>query len=143
MLQADVDPGMETISVMLVHPYRARPVCPKCNWGITVYDRIRHGDRSAQQYSFCKGGLDSRQKVVTMFGEREMQVSCFGIFDEHIHLQCNRCSFHWLMQTSIHRGGLWISATRYLRSKMASVFSGRGGTAKTSSSSGFQKADSR
>jgi ribosomal protein L37E len=30
-------------------------------------------------------------------GIGSVQVPCFGIVDEHLHIKCARCGFDWLM----------------------------------------------
>lgn len=95
---ADTDLKME---VMELKPFEAWPTCQKCGLHVTLMDRVRSSNGVASaNYSYCAGSLDSTVNVSLPFGGKaEMSTSCFGVFEEHLHLTCNRCGFRWLMAT--------------------------------------------
>jgi len=86
------------VSVMAVLPYSKRPQCAKCGLRMSWYERLVFGGRSASSYIYCEGSVDSTRKVSNIFGQqRELPTECFGVFEEHLHLECNRCSHRMLM----------------------------------------------
>lgn len=88
------------VEVMPVEAFSLRPRCRKCGWRVGFWARFFIHGWSAQQWSYCSGNHDSTREVSDMFGrKREVEVTCAGVFEEHLHLQCTRCSFHWLMRT--------------------------------------------
>jgi hypothetical protein len=103
-------PVAEETSVRLpeVKPWVRFPVCPKCGgslgagiWLLALW-RSSRGE-SAQSYVYCKGDCNSTVQVPGLnvqtgqMGPLELKVPCFGIFSEHIHVECGRCHFAWLM----------------------------------------------
>jgi hypothetical protein len=98
------------VKVAKVYPFATYPVCPKCshNLGANIPALRRwllaHGSAS-QNYAYCQGDRNSRFQAPAIkmghegpqFTVEEMSTPCFGIIDEHLHLQCGRCKFNWLM----------------------------------------------
>lgn len=106
--QEDTDLQMK---VMAVKPYEQRPTCEKCGLRVTVLDRLRSGGIAGANYHYCPGSLDSTVNVHLPFGGKtEMSTSCFGIFEEHLHLTCHRCGHHSLMATM--KGKQWTKRSR-------------------------------
>jgi hypothetical protein len=97
------------VSVQPVHPWTLCPRCPKCGHGLGVGIPLTQFLLNAfgccsQTYAYCKGSQDSRARVPTLniangeMGVGLINIPCFGIFHEHLHLACNRCRFDWLME---------------------------------------------
>jgi hypothetical protein len=96
------------VSVAAVHPFTNYPVCPKCGYnlgaGIKPFAifKLAQGE-CACGYAYCAGGLNSQAQMPTLniatgqLGTAPVNVPCFGIFTEHLHMSCNRCRFNWLM----------------------------------------------
>ena len=96
------------VSVQPVHPFTDYPTCPKCNGSLGAHIPILRRlfaawGRAAQNMAYCKGSQNSEVHVPTInilngqMGVSPVNVPCFGIFHEHIHLTCGRCRFDWLM----------------------------------------------
>jgi len=96
------------VSVPVVHPWTRYPVCQKCNAsigdGVRILRRLLAAwGRCSHNTAWCRGDQNSQVKVPTLnIGTGEMgfgsvQVPCFGIVDEHLHIKCARCGFDWLM----------------------------------------------
>ena len=97
------------VSVQPVHPWTRYPECPKCGHSlgakVPVLRRLylAHGAAS-QGYAYCKGDQNSQAQMPTLnltngeVGVRSINVPCFGIIHEHLHLTCARCRFDWLME---------------------------------------------
>ena len=96
------------VSVQIVHPFTAYPTCPKCNGSlgahVPILRRIMAAwGRAAQGLAYCRGSQNSPVHVPTMnllngqMGVSPVNVPCFGIFEEHLHVTCAKCQFQWLM----------------------------------------------
>ena len=96
------------VSVQPVHPWTRYPECPKCGhtlgahiWGIRRLFWAK--GNAAQNYAWCKGDRNSQAHMPTIniatgeVGTAPVNVPCFGIIEEHLHLRCGRCGFEWLM----------------------------------------------
>ncbi len=105
---AESIPDEFKVSVQPVYPFTNYPTCPKCNhnlgaqiWGVRRL--LWAKGNAAQNYAFCKGSQREQVTVPTMnilngeMGVAPVNVPCFGIFHEHLHLTCGRCRFDWLM----------------------------------------------
>lgn len=83
------------IEVMPVHPYQERARCPKCGFRAGLINHLRN--RYCHKFHYCAGNKDSTADVNDIFGRsHEVKVPCAGVFEEHIHIQCGKCDFHWL-----------------------------------------------
>lgn len=102
-------PNDETIiSAPKVLPWTRFPECPKCGGSLGAGIRLAaiwralHGE-CAQAYSYCAGDQNSTVRVPGLnmttgeMGSMDIKTACFGVFHEHLHLRCGRCSFAWLM----------------------------------------------
>jgi hypothetical protein len=99
-MMAETQEELELQKVMVVSPFERRPRCAKCGHRVTWLDRLRAGVVSAFNYTYCEGSLDSTVNIRTPFGGRaELSTTCFGVFEEHLHLTCHRCGHHTLMAT--------------------------------------------
>jgi hypothetical protein len=89
------------LKVMEIKPYEWRPMCEKCGLQVNRMDQLfRTSGVASADYTYCEGSLDSKVNVNLPFGGKaEMSTTCFGVFEEHLHLKCRRCGFHWLMAT--------------------------------------------
>lgn len=95
--QEDTDLQMK---VMAVKPFERRPRCEKCGLRVTLLDKLRSGGVAGANYTYCQGSLDSTATVHLPFGGKtELSTTCFGVFEEHLHLTCHRCGHHSLMAT--------------------------------------------
>lgn len=98
------------VSVPVVHPWTPYPVCRACGhvlgahlWGIRRFFWAK--GNAAQNYAYCKGSHNSTFQAAGLrigtegpqIVQQDLPVTCFGIFDEHLHLACGRCGFVWLM----------------------------------------------
>lgn len=107
---ADAVPDDFKVSVLAVHSFTYYPTCAKCGltlgahpWGLRRI--LMAKDKGAHNYFYCRGDLNSTSKAIGMqFGAegpqivaQDFPVACFGIIHEHIHLNCTRCGFNWLM----------------------------------------------
>ena len=105
---ADHIPEDYRVSVPVVHPWTRYPECRACGhvlgahiWGIRRLFWAK--GNAAQSYAYCRGDHNSQEQVPTIniatgqFGTAPVNVPCFGIIEEHIHLGCGRCGFDWLM----------------------------------------------
>jgi hypothetical protein len=98
----------QRISVQPLAPWARFPVCPKCGYSLgagywlTAVWRLTKGE-CAQRMQFCVGGMDSQMSIPGFNIEKmepavaQVPTLCFGIFHEHLHMQCGRCSYRWLM----------------------------------------------
>ena len=96
------------VSVATVHPFTNFPTCPKCNGSLGAHIPILRRlfaawGRAAQNLAYCRGSQNSQVHVPTMnllngqMGVSPVNVPCFGIFEEHLHVTCAKCQFAWLM----------------------------------------------
>ena len=96
------------VSAPTVAPWARFPRCTKCDYclgaGVWLWGlwRLARGD-SAQHYAYCPGDKNSTAQGLGLnlqTGEMvpmDRRVPCFGVFHEHIHCDCGRCGFAWLM----------------------------------------------
>ena len=95
------------VSAPVVLPWAEYPECPKCAHGLKPlflrWWMVARG-KQAQELAYCRGDLNSTMRVPAMnlaemqFAMVEQKIPCFGVFDEHFHVTCGRCSYRWLMQ---------------------------------------------
>lgn len=111
MQQSKVESFDEMLAaVPKLAPFSIYPRCPKCagelGAGIPFLRRwLRAHGTQAQTFVYCSGGSDEKLKVPGLhFGPEgahpalmDVQSACWGLVQEHLHLQCGRCSFRWLM----------------------------------------------
>jgi len=91
---------MVVVTVPEVKPFSRRPECAKCGSQVSFIGDLLPFGYSFATYQYCPGNLDSKVKVRRFLQpEVEMETSCFGIYEEHLHLRCNRCGYHSLMST--------------------------------------------
>lgn len=89
-------------------PYRKQLLhCPKCDWGparvpsfLVRWFDIPH---AVFKTGYCTGGQDPEKTatMVTPMGEFHQKYTpiCTGISEEHLHLTCTHCGYHFLMET--------------------------------------------
>lgn len=81
--------------------------CPKCGWGPThmpgLFVRWFDLAHCAFRVNYCKGGQDPEKTVThaTIAGLVEQTVNpiCAGVGQDHLHISCTHCGFHFLMES--------------------------------------------
>jgi ribosomal protein L37E len=96
------------LAVMKPVPFQVQMrTCPKCGWGPSKRPGflIRWFDipHAAFKVSWCPGSQDLEKvtKIVTLSGEVDHKYNpvCAGVSENHLHLSCTHCGFHFLMET--------------------------------------------
>jgi hypothetical protein len=99
-----------SLRLPFVAPWTAFPVCLKCGHQLGAGMRLVRWfylakGASAHRIAWCRGDQNSTVGVTEMrFGSEGAQMSveqvnvlCFGVIEEHLHVVCGRCSYSWLM----------------------------------------------
>jgi ribosomal protein L37E len=92
-----------------VEPFSLRKLeeCRACGIRINSFDRItaflKSSGLAVSTTRYCEGGKapsEERNLVEQMMRIRESVNPCAGIFTPHLHVECRRCGFSFLMATS-------------------------------------------
>ena len=98
--------GDDRVALPAVAPWELNPECPRCGHALHPWFLewlLLAAGKAAHQFCYCVGDQDSKVKVPGIDlrnmqpGVAEIQTLCFGVYTEHLHVMCQRCSFRWLM----------------------------------------------
>jgi len=89
-------------------PFRVMRRCPKCAHGIWRVPGwvVRWFDLPYANFKvvWCKGHMEPQveHQMDTIIGTigKTVTMPCAGIIEDHLHVQCSRCGYWFLMETS-------------------------------------------
>lgn len=104
MEQEEIDDQkmMEQLDMPVVVPWNLKPQCPKClkihgvnSWLLKLLYPFRR--YTFIEICYCAGGHEPEIKVQSLFGSQKLEVTCFGLHEEHFHASCKTCNFNYIM----------------------------------------------
>lgn len=97
-------PEMKTLKPV---PYqRQMKSCPKCGWRPMrlsgVFVRWFDLPHAMFAVSYCRGSMDPERDITMALPDRDVtrtiQIPCAGVHEDHLHVTCTHCKFHFLMK---------------------------------------------